>query len=167
MTTREFLDHLEAHAEAHADLTLRFHTDETTVAPGYHVTEFKAVTVNAMDCGGQASQWRETVLQVLPPARANDDRPMSVGKFLSIYGRVAAAVPIDPEAVVRVEYGDLGRPAIAYLVSSVDAGAGTVDVHLAPPVVACKGADRSVGDVPMLRAFDGLEGLPTVGRACC
>ena len=167
MTTREFLDHLEAHAEAHADLTLRFHTDETTVAPGYHVTEFKAVTVNAMDCGGQASQWRETVLQVLPPARANDDRPMSVGKFLSIYGRVAGAVAIDPDAVVRVEYGDIGRPAVAYLVSSVDHGAGTVDVHLAPPVVACKGADRSVGDVPMLRAFDGLEGLPTVGRACC
>ncbi|MFO7546936.1 MAG: DUF6428 family protein [Trueperaceae bacterium] len=163
MTTHEFLEHLETHT----DRPLTFHTDEKAVAPGYHVTEIKAVAVHAMDCGGEASRWSETVLQVWPPARVGSDRHMSVGKFLSIYRRVAQAVPIDPEATVRVEYGDAGKSAIAYLVRSVDVGPDGVDVRLAPPAVACKGADRSVGDIPVLRSFEGLEALPTQGSACC
>ena len=46
---------------------------------------------------------------------------MNIAKFLAIYRRVAVHLPLDDEAEVRVEYGNVGRPAISYLVSRVDA----------------------------------------------
>jgi hypothetical protein len=146
MSTHEFLAHLAQHAEQ----PLAFSSDRTQVPPGYHVTEIKAVSVNAMDCGGQASSWNETVLQLWPPAGPSDATPMSVGKFLAIYRRVTASLPLDDDALVRVEYGAVGESAISYLVTAVTVSADGVDVHLAAPAVACKGADRSVGDVPVL-----------------
>jgi hypothetical protein len=159
MTTREFLSALAPHPDA----PLRFETDHGVVAPGYHVTEFKAVGVDAVDCGGVTTAWRETILQVVPPARP-EAAWMTVGKFLSIYGRAAEAVAFDGDALLRVETAAPGTVAIAYPVHAVAADAHGVTVALVPPAVACKGADRSVGDVPVL---GGGRGGRDVVTACC
>jgi len=175
MTTREFLDSLVT-LGSHP---LRWYPDTEPVPAGYHVTEIKSVSVRSMDCGGTAAQWRETVLQVLPPSGASAAAPMSVAKFLSIFDRVASTVPIADDAHVRVEYGEIGAPAIAYLVESVDVEEDGVAVRLRPPAVACKGSGVSLGDVPVLlepvnlaphSGTDGCCGAkstPTVASACC
>lgn len=148
MTTRELLDQIGPHDQR----PLRWRVGDTFVPGGYHVTEIKAAAVHAMDCGGAAGRWDETVLQILPPAAAGDDEPpMTVATFLAIVARVAAAVPLADGAHVRVEYGAIGQPAVAYLVDAVEVGAQGVEVRLAPPTVACKGADPTVEDVPVLR----------------
>ena len=152
MTTQEFLTALEPHQEKALvfDYGKRVHS-------GYHVTEIKAAAVHTMDCGGKRNQWFETILQVWAPEGASNERHMGVGKFLSIYRRVAAGVPIAQEATLRVEYGDVGSPAISYLVASVETRDGEVVVKLEPPAVACKANARFVGDIPVL----------STAAACC
>lgn len=157
MTTREFLDALAPHAAA----PLRFATDGGVVAPGYHVTEFKATRVDAVDCGGATTSWTETVLQVVPPVRPEASH-LSVGKFLSIYTRAAATVAFDDDALLRVETAPPGAVAVAYPVQSVDVDGDGVTVSLVAPAVACKGADRSVGDVPVL----GARSEAAAARCC-
>ena len=163
MTTREFLDQLERHP----DEPLAFTTERARIASGYHVTEIKAATIRAVDCGGEATRWSETILQVQPSARPGDGRPMSVGKLLGIYRRVADAIPVDADSRVRVEYGEIGQSAVSYLVGAVERGPEGVDVRLAPPAVACKGADRSVGDIPVAGAAPSAAGRRGEGGGCC
>ena len=167
MTTAEFLALLEPHTNE----PLVFEAAGARVPGGYHVTEFKATSVNAVDCGGRAASWQELVLQVLPPAGGEDAAPMSVGKFLSIYRRVERAMPLPRGAMVRVEYGANGESAVSYPVSAIVPGAAGVIVELATPTVTCKANDHTVGNVPTV----GPAALPPVGAltqasraaACC
>lgn len=177
MTPERFLGLLAPHRSA----PLVFDTGRGLVPGGYHVTEVKAVQVRAMDCGGRATAWNETVVQVWPPVRPAA-ASMSVSKFLSIYERVGAAVGIDPNSHLRVEYAAAGEAALAYLVDDVTFEDEVVRVRLSPPAVACKGGDRSVGDLPVLSvpapAGDGsgpcgpvdpaasLPSEPTRGTCC-
>jgi len=169
MTTAEFLTFLEHHR----DHRLAFGTGTAGVAPGFHVTEIKATTVHAVDCGGRSTHWNETTLQLWAPDGAPGGVSMSVRKFLDIYRRVGRMVPIDDRAAVRVEYGAPGEPAIAYVVTDVvTREGGVLDVRLAAPVVACKARDRSVGDVPLLEAAAptlGCSDTPpdVVAMGCC
>lgn len=162
MTTRDFLEQIAPHA----DRPLRWFPGSDPVPGGYHVTEIKATTVHAMDCGGASASWDETVLQILPPAAASDEPPMAVAKFRSIFDRVAAGVPVREGAYVRVEYGEIGAPAVGYLVDTVEVGEDGVAVRLLPPTVACKGADPSVEDVPVLRERTKAA-APAMADACC
>jgi hypothetical protein len=145
MDTQSFLEALRPHAE----WALVFQMEGRRVAPGYHVTEVKAVTVQAMDCGGRGSAWNETVIQLWAPRTGPDETHMPVRKFLGIYERVAKSVPVDGAALLRVEYGDVGAPAIQYLVAGVEAEGNTLVVRLTAPGVACKPATLGVGAIPL------------------
>jgi hypothetical protein len=156
MTTAEFL----AQLERHRDHRLAYRAGPVDVAPGYHVTEIKAASIHAVDCGGRSTRWNETTLQLWSPNSDPTGDLMSAEKFLSIYRRVAGMVPIDAGAVVRAEYGPPGEVAVSYLVTDVvPRGEGVLEVVLAAPAVACKGRDRSIGDVPLVDA-----GQPMLGR---
>ena len=112
---------------------------ETLVPAGYHVTEVKAVTIKSMDCGGKANAWDETIIQLMDgtqgEARAGF---MTTTKFLSIYDRVAAHIPVEGSAEVRFEYGNTTQPAMQYHLSGVDVQPGRVLVSLSQPGVTCK-----------------------------
>ncbi|QLG12166.1 hypothetical protein HLB42_16300 [Deinococcus sp. D7000] len=135
---------------------------ETLVPAGYHVTEIKAVSVEAMDCGGRAASWRETVIQLMD-GNAQEAKAgfMTNRKFLAIYDRVTARIPVHAEAEVRFEYGNTAVPAMQYHVSHVETQAERVIVHLRTPGVQCKAGD-SCG-APTTGADDGCA--PESG--CC
>lgn len=112
------------------------------VGAGYHVTEVKAVTVEAMDCGGRAATWRETVIQLMD-GNAEEARTgfMTNRKFLAVYDRVTSRIPVRDEAEVRFEYGNDRAPALQYHVSRIEAQPGRVIVHLRTPGVQCKAGE--------------------------
>ncbi|GHF58304.1 hypothetical protein HNQ07_004027 [Deinococcus metalli] len=112
------------------------------VGPGYHVTEVKAVTIEAMDCGGKAASWRETVIQLMDGS-AQDAQGgfMTTRKFLAIYDRVTSRIPVRDEAEVRFEYGSETLPALQYHVTHLEEQAGRTVVHLRTPGVQCKAGD--------------------------
>lgn len=144
-TTASFLDTVR-HAPV---LPLEFRLNGQTLVPaGYHVTEVKAVTIESMDCGGKANAWKETMVQLMD-GTADEAREgfMTTQKFLSIYDRVAARIPVSAEAELRFEYGNVSSPALQYQLVSVDVRPERVVVELQVPGVMCKatGASSSAG----------------------
>lgn len=136
-------DFLAAVRAAAPDQRLVFQLDGAPLTgPGYHVTEVKAVSTSAMDCGGVADRWEETIIQLWNPGDDPVREHMAAAKFLAIYDRVAAHVPVSAAAEVRFECGDLGRPAINYHVAQVEPRGESLLVHLRAPAVTCKARDR-------------------------
>jgi hypothetical protein len=144
-TTRAFLDILRA---SRPDQQLVFRLDEAPlVAPGYHLTELKALTYNTMDCGGVADNWEETVIQLWNPGDEPEREYMTVRKFLAIYERVAKHISVSYDAELRFEYGDTRRPATSYHVERLESRGALVLVHLRAPVVTCKARDRKKASI--------------------
>ena len=119
-----------------------------TVRAGYHLTEIKAAHFDTVDCGGQTNQWPETIVQLWVPAgAADDDEYMTAGKFLHIFDKVTAMIPLRLESEIRVEYGDENFFPSLYHVESIANERGTTRVRLTPPATTCKGRDRRLAEV--------------------
>ena len=141
-------EHAETHAlieglRAQTQLPLEFWLNgQPLVGPGYHVTEVKAVSIEAMDCGGKAATWRETVIQLMDGSATDAAGGfMSNRKFLAIYDRVTGKIPVRDEAEVRFEYGNTATPALQYHVAGMDVQPERLIVHLRTPSVQCKAGD--------------------------
>jgi Family of unknown function (DUF6428) len=148
MNTQDFLNTLEQSPNK----PLVFNYGSGTIRPGYHVTEVMNVTYETMDCGGQANVWRETVIQLMGPSIKdkppyNQPQYMSIEKFLNIYKKVAASVPVRSDSEVRFEYGDTSLPAIHYHVGNIEERDDTMIIHFAQPGVTCKATDRNIDGV--------------------
>ena len=143
-STQDFLEQVATHPDAPLIFNLE---SSPLVGAGYHVTEVKAVLIEAMDCGGQADTWRETVVQLSDGSTEESARGfMTVQKFLSIYGKAAAAVPVRGASELRFEYGNSERPAIQYFISGVTLESAGLTVNLTAPGVTCKANDRADAD---------------------
>ena len=151
MTTLDLLQALRADPER----PLRFQVPDGMVPGGYHVTEIKAATVRTVDCGGRPHEWRETILQLLPPSADAGEAPMSARTFLAIVDRVRASLAIEDDAYLRVEHGPPGGSATTYRAERLATGSDGFVVRLAAPAVACKGADASLPDLPVVKPGGG------------
>jgi Family of unknown function (DUF6428) len=139
MNTQEFITGLRPFA----DQPLIFeHLQGTRVPAGYHVTEVKAVQYQTMDCGGEPNAWAETIVQLWNPEAGEEDRVMTVEKFLKIYDRAAAGTPVQSTAEIRLEYGNETLPATNFLVGEITTSSEGVLVKLQAPTVTCKARDR-------------------------
>lgn len=164
MNTQAFLETLQAHP----DKALVFeYGPGKRVQPGYHVTEVMNVTYESMDCGGRANFWRETVVQLMGPSAKDAPELMPVKKFLSIYRRVAALVPVHADAEVRFEYGNAEIPAIHYHVGGIVEEAGHLVVRLAQPGVTCKANNRAVAQGCCTPTPIELEPVAGTKEPCC
>jgi hypothetical protein len=156
MTTQEFI----AALRKTPDHRLIFENEAgDSVRAGYHLTEIKAAHFDTVDCGGQTNRWDETIVQLWVPAGTDDDEYMTAGKFLRIFEKVTAMIPLQLEAEMRVEYGDENFFPSLYHVESIVSKAGTTRVLLAPPATTCKGRDRRLAEVQ--------TGARSEAVACC
>ncbi|GHG26587.1 hypothetical protein CBQ26_01570 [Deinococcus indicus] len=134
---------------------------EVLVPAGYHVTEVKAVTIEAMDCGGRANLWRETVIQLMNGTAAEAQAGfMTNRKFLAIYDRVVRHIPVRDGAELRFEYGNDRAPALQYHVSHLESRPERLIMHLRTPGVQCK-----AGELCGLPAPDSTD-APDITDAC-
>lgn len=143
MTTQEFITALR---KTPVDQLIFMNEAGDTIHAGYHLTEIKAAHFDTVDCGGQTNRWDETVVQLWVPAEA-DDQYLTAGKFLSIFDRVTAMIPLNEEAEIRVEYGDENFFPSLYHVDAVRSESGATRVLLAPPNTTCKARDRRLREV--------------------
>lgn len=131
--------------------------DGHRVAPGYHVTEVTHASFQSMDCGGRQHAWRQTIVQLKGPSRRDEPLFMPVSKFLVIYRRVAASVPVREEDELRIEYADSERPAVAYKIGGFSEEPGALVVRLAAPGVSCKPQAQRVGPAPEFTELNVLS----------
>jgi hypothetical protein len=138
MTTKEFISQLRV---APQNRLLFLDAEGRAVHAGCHLTELKAASFNTVDCGGQINRWDETIVQLWVPADSDGDY-MSAGKFLKIFDKVRALVPLKFDAEIRVEYGDEKFFPSTYHVNSLAHERDTTRVLLEPPAATCKARDR-------------------------
>jgi hypothetical protein len=138
MKTNEFISELRA---APPNRLSFVNEAGDSVHVGYHLTELKAASLQTVDCGGQVNHWEETIAQLWVPPDA-DDTQMTAGKFLTIFDRVRGMIPLNPDAVLRIEYGDNNFFPSTYHIRSVTRGATETRVLLEPPAATCKARQR-------------------------
>ena len=111
------------------------------VHTGYHLTELKAASLDTVDCGGQANQWQETIVQLWVPTNPDNDY-MSADKFLKIFDKVRGMIPLNFDTAIRVEYGDENFFPSTYDVRSITHAEDVTRVLLQAPETTCKARDH-------------------------
>lgn len=138
MSAADLLAALHGRREA----ALIFTYEGRDILPGYHVTEVKTAAFQALDCGASFESWHETFIQLWDNPQENGRPFMPVAKFLGIIDKVAAQVPIDPDAKLTFEVSDGVQPIGLYRATQIAAAADIVRVSLARRPASCKPRDR-------------------------
>lgn len=150
MDTDVFLNKITSNSEK----SLIFEFSGEKINKGYHVTEFKAINVNSMDCGSNTNAWNETVLHITAPKQAAPDSEyMSAQKFLELYNKVASKIVNDDNAIVRIEYAAKDGIAINYLVDDIEINEKSIIVKSLAPGTTCKASDLT-GVIPLAMIAD-------------
>jgi hypothetical protein len=148
---------------ANADLPLVFSYDGRAIKPGYHVTEVKAGTFSALDCGANPEAWSEIFVQ-LWDVEEDERTHMTAGKFAAIVRKVSERVKLDGTAKLTFEVSDGMRPMQLYCASLPLLEVGIMAVTLLPRPASCKPRDRWVAD----RLEDDARcGLSLAQGSCC
>lgn len=148
----------------------------------FHITEIKQAPIVSVDCGGVISSWTEVIMQLWEPTVKEADRSMQVSKALQIVNLVEKSLPLNPNAVVKIEFGNSKFDTRQMYPSELSAEGDSFIVNLVPDFTQCKALARNqacgtttsdascCGPVPEkeeleLVAADGAACKP--GSGCC
>lgn len=151
MEASKFLDTLGSNSSK----SLIFDFAGQKINKGYHVTEFKAINVNSVDCGAKANAWNELVLHLTSPSDETNQEYMSAKKFLAIYSKVATVAMSTNDIrsidnyLVRVEFANEDGIAINYVVDNIEINDTSLVVKSLAPGTTCKAIDYVTGNVPI------------------
>jgi len=155
----------------HRERALVFEHAGRQILPGYHVTEVMAATFASMDCGGRPEQWQETIIQLWDIPGDADTRHMTVGKFLGIYDKVTAKVPVSPDATLTLEWGDDVSPALRHRPLRLHTDREHLVVEVGAVQATCKPRDdryaASREDKPVLAPPSALPLAQPPAGGCC
>ncbi|MDX1314815.1 MAG: DUF6428 family protein [Eudoraea sp.] len=162
MKTREFIELLEQHPGK--SLLFEYRHGET-VAPNYHITEIKNVSIDAVDCGAGSDFWKETVIQLWESPVEKETRSyMSAYKAMSIINRVDKIKPLQKDAVIKFEYGNDSFHTAQLPVMGVEIGERQLRIKLVPDITDCK-AKSDCGIPEEAVAVSSSQCTP--GGGCC
>ena len=162
MTTSDFLSILKDHPEKELVFEYR---EGSTVAPGYHITEVKTLSIQSVDCGRREDAWTETVVQLWEnPAEGEKSNFMTVYKALGILGKVDRVQALKRQAPVKIEYGNAGFHTAQLPIATIAAEGNHLMVRLYSEPTDCK-AREVCGTVPEKEAVATAACDPASG--CC
>lgn len=151
-----------------AELTLQFqYAEGKWVYASYHITEIKQAPITSVDCGGVVNNWTEIIVQLYEPTTEQQEHAMKVNKALSIINVVEKALPLDGNAMVKIEFGNSTFDTRQMLPQNITINGENLIVDLQPDAVQCKATGRggSCG-TPTTKPTVKLKNL-TVADACC
>lgn len=124
-------------------LTLQFKYEEDKwVDAAYHITEIKQAPITSVDCGGVMNAWTEIIVQLWEPISETKDRAMAVGKAISIINLVEKALPLNPNGIVKIEFGNSKFDTRQMLPRAIIIEGDELIVDLRPDTVQCKAINR-------------------------
>jgi len=155
---------------AYPDAMLVFTAEGETIRADYHVTELKRAHVNSIDCGGNESDWTETIVQLLDGQVESNGEHMSVSKFVKI-----AALGNDKlrglgEGELSFEFGAGNQQMLRYAPLVSQAGNDKIVVELQPVRAACKPAQswfEPTTNGETVASCCGGKSSTAGGEACC
>lgn len=130
--------------EQNPDLHLQFEYEAGKfVDSSYHITEIKQAPIVSVDCGGVMNSWTEVIVQLWEPSVKEVDRSMKVGKALKIVNLVEKSLPLNPNAVVKIEFGNSKFDTRQMYPGEFAVGEETFTVNLVPDFTQCKALTRN------------------------
>jgi len=142
---------------ANTPLTLQFkYAEDKWVDAAYHITEIKQAPITSVDCGGVMNAWTEIIVQLWEPLGKPTERAMLVGKALSIINVVEKALPLNPNGIVKIEFGNSKFDTRQMLPQALLIEGDNLVVDLRPDTVQCKAIERG-----------GSCGTDEKGDECC
>ncbi|MBD1394831.1 DUF6428 family protein [Mucilaginibacter glaciei] len=126
------------------------------VDAAYHITEIKQAPITSVDCGGVMNAWTEVILQLWVPHDEQQDRSMKVEKALSIINLVEKMLPLNPNAMVKIEFGNSEFDTRQMFPNEMVMDNDTLTIDLRPDAVQCKAISRG-----------GSCGTNDNGEECC
>lgn len=151
-----------------AELTLQFqYAEGKWVDASYHITEIKQAPITSVDCGGVVNNWTEVIVQLFEPTNEQQANAMKVNKALSIINVVEKALPLDGDAMVKIEFGNSTCDTRQMLPQNIAIDGENLIVNLQPDAVQCKAIGRggSCG-TPAAKPKVELKNL-AVADTCC
>ncbi|HBX64731.1 MAG TPA: hypothetical protein DEG32_00690, partial [Balneolaceae bacterium] len=108
--------------------------DESIISGDLHITEIQNHKVDSVDCGGNAHEYDETVVQLWINENSSKHAEWIAGKALSIFETVGKKIEYRDAAELFIEFGDSNHPTIRYSVKDIYEGAErmTVDMTVKP-----------------------------------
>lgn len=144
------------HLQANTDLRLQFkYANDQLVDAAYHITEIKQAPITSVDCGGVINSWTEIIVQLWEPSNERQALAMKVSKALSIINLVEKALPLNPEGMVKIEFGNSRFDTRQMLPQKLIVNGDDLIIDLRPDNVQCKAIER-----------DGSCGTNHVGDKC-
>jgi hypothetical protein len=129
--------------QANPNLTLQFqYAADQWVDAAYHITEIKQAPITAVDCGGVMNAWTEIIVQLWEPVNEQQDHAMKVSKALSIVNLVEKALPLNPNGIVKIEFGNSRFDTRQMLPKELIVSGENLIVDLRADAVQCKAIER-------------------------
>ena len=130
----------------------------------FHITEVKNCTVESVDCGGKKHQWTEVVIQLWEDPNPNrEKRIMRVTKAIQIMKRVQEAQYFDPQAELKIEYGNARFHTAIQKISAMLATDQKLILQLGEVASDCKAKDVCGVEIPA----STVEESCAPGSGCC
>jgi hypothetical protein len=143
--------------EQNPDLYLQFQYEAGKfVDPSFHITEIKQAPIVSVDCGGVMNSWTEVIVQLWEPTVKEADCSMQVSRALKIVKLVEKSLPLDPNAVVKIEFGNSKFDTRQMYPGELLAESDRFIVNLVPDFTQCKALTR-----------DQACGTTTADASCC
>ena len=161
--------------QQHPDFHLQFqYANNKCVDASYHITEIKQAPVTSVDCGGVVNNWTEIIVQLYEPQNQQQLRAMKVNKAMDIIALVEKALPLNADALVKIEFSNTAFDTRQLLPKGLLAEGDNLIVDLRPDTVQCKAIERggSCGtnekpNVEMKNLAVTADAGCTPGGGCC
>lgn len=139
------------------DLDLQFqYAEGQLVDAAYHITEIKQAPITSVDCGGVMNAWTEIIVQLWVPENEQQERAMKVSKALKIVDIVEKMLPLNPNGIVKIEFGNSEFDTRQMFPNNITIQGESLLVDLRPDAVQCKAITRG-----------GSCGTNDKGEECC
>ncbi len=142
-------------AQPNLDLQFQYAADKW-VHPSYHITEIKQAPIVSVDCGGVMNSWTEVIVQLWEPENQHQLRAMKVRKALSIIDLVEKTLPLNLNAMVKIEFGNDAFHTRQMFPKELIVSGENLIIDLRPDAVQCKAISRG-----------GSCGTTETGETCC
>lgn len=160
MKTKEFLELLGNNPEK--ELVFEYGKDQL-VPNAYHITEIKNVHTESVDCGGNAHEFDQTIVQLWVDGVETKEYAMTASKAKKIFDIVDDVKPLDITSPIFFEWGNKGLATSIYDITEISESNEKIVVKLFVPPVQCKPRTLAVKDL----GAEKNVGVCTPGGGCC
>lgn len=144
--------------------------EKESVHPSFHITEIKQANITSVDCGGKMNAWTEVIVQLWEPNNFESSRSMKISKAISIIELVEKTVPLNPNSLVKIEFGNDSFDTRQMHPQNFEIKNDEIIVKLAADKTQCKAIDRgqTCGTPKMKVKMSELEtSCCTPESGCC